>query len=55
VPFRALKKFVYTGKTSAEIARHFRVSRELVEYRLKVTRLWADYKSANTPASENQL
>jgi Zn-dependent peptidase ImmA (M78 family) len=55
VPYRALKKFVYTGKTSAEIARHFRVSRELVEYRLKVTRLWADYKSANTPASENQL
>jgi hypothetical protein len=55
VPFRALKKFVYSGKTSAEIARHFRVSRELVEYRLKVTRLWADYKSANTPASENQL
>ena len=55
VPFRALKKFVYTGKTSAEIARHFRVSRELVEYRLKVTRLWADYKSANTPANKNQL
>ena len=55
VPFRALKKFVYSGKTSTEIARYFRVSRELVEYRLKVTRLWADYKSANAPASENQL
>ena len=55
VPFRALKKFVCRGKTSVEIARHFRVSRELVEYRLKVTRLWADYKSTNTPASENQL
>jgi len=55
VPFRALKKFVYNGKRSEEIARHFRVSRELVEYRLKVTRLWADYKSANTPASKNQL
>ena len=51
VPFRALKKLVYIGKTSAEIARHFRVSRELVEYRLKVTRLWADYKSAHAPAS----
>lgn len=51
VPFRALKKFVYTGKTSADIARHFRVSRELVEYRLKVTRLWADYKSAHAPTS----
>ena len=51
VPFRALKKLVYIGKTSTEIARHFRVSRELVEYRLKVTRLWADYKSAHAPAS----
>jgi Zn-dependent peptidase ImmA (M78 family) len=51
VPFRSLKKFVYTRKTSAEIARHFRVSRELVEYRLKVTRLWVDYKSAHAPVS----
>ena len=49
VPFRSLKKFVYSRKTSAEIARHFRVSRELVEYRLKVTRLWVDYKSAHPP------
>lgn len=55
VPFRALKRLVYSGKTSAEIARHFRVSRELVEYRLKVTRLWSDYKSAHPPAGQNQL
>ncbi|HSE30716.1 MAG TPA: ImmA/IrrE family metallo-endopeptidase [Pyrinomonadaceae bacterium] len=55
VPFRALKKFIYARKTSAEIARHFRVSRELVEYRLKVTRLWADYKSAHAPVGEDQL
>ena len=45
VPFVALKKFVFTGKSAPDIARHFRVSRELVEYRLKVTRLWNDYKS----------
>lgn len=45
VPFAALKRFVYTGKSASDIARHFRVSRELVEYRLKVTRLWNDYKS----------
>jgi Zn-dependent peptidase ImmA (M78 family) len=45
VPFVALKRFVYSGKSAADIARHFRVSRELVEYRLKVTRLWNDYKS----------
>jgi hypothetical protein len=55
VPFRALKKLICLGKTAAEIARHFRVSRELVEYRLKVTRLWTDYKSAHAPAAENQL
>ena len=35
VPFAALRKFVLDGQTSLEIAKHFRVSRELVEYRLK--------------------
>lgn len=47
VPFSALRKFVFEGQTSAQIARHFRVSRELVEYRLKVTRLWSTYKAAH--------
>ena len=47
VPFSSLRKFVLQGKTSSEIARHFRVSRELVQYRLKVTRLWSLYKSAH--------
>jgi hypothetical protein len=45
VPYAALRRLVHQGKTSAEIARHFRVSRELVEYRTKVTRLWSLYKS----------
>jgi IrrE N-terminal-like domain len=45
VPFAALRRFVVSGRTSSEIGKHFRVSRELVEYRLKVTRLWATYKS----------
>jgi Zn-dependent peptidase ImmA (M78 family) len=53
VPFAALKRFVYRGKSAAEIARHFRVSRELVEYRLKVTRLWHDYK-ASTEQDHNR-
>jgi len=44
VPFSALRRFVEKGKTSREIARHFNVSRELVEYRLKVSRLWEEYK-----------
>ena len=45
VPYCGLRRFVLNGKSSLEIARHFRVSRELVEYRLKVTRLWKDYRS----------
>jgi IrrE N-terminal-like domain len=45
VPFAALRKFVVSGRTSIDIGKHFRVSRELVEYRMKVTRLWATYKS----------
>jgi IrrE N-terminal-like domain len=45
VPFAALRKFVYTDRSATEIARHFRVSKELVEYRLKVTHLWSEYKN----------
>ena len=44
VPYLALKRFVEEGKTSAEIARHFGVSRALVEYRIKISRLWMIYK-----------
>lgn len=44
VPFTSLKRFVYDGKTIAEIARHFNVSRPLVEYRIKISRLWDAYK-----------
>ncbi len=43
VPYSALRDFVRSGKTSREIAKHFNVSRELVEYRLKVSRLWKLY------------
>jgi transposase len=32
------------SRTSREIAQHFNVSRELIEYRIKVSRLWAEYK-----------
>lgn len=44
VPYSALRRMVGQGKTSREIAEHFNVSRELVEYRIKVSRLWNDYK-----------
>lgn len=46
VPYIALRRFVLEGQTSLEIAKHFRVSRELVEYRMKVTRLWRIYRDA---------
>lgn len=43
VPYSALKRFVDEGKTSAQIARHFNVSRALVEFRIKISRLWDAY------------
>jgi hypothetical protein len=45
VPYAALRRFVLRGRTSREIAQHFNVSRDLVEYRMKVSRLWQDYKA----------
>lgn len=47
VPYSSLRRSILKGETSAQIAKHFRVSRELVEYRLKVTRLWRTYNSAH--------
>jgi len=44
VPYLALKRYVEEGKTSAEIARHFGVSRALVEFRIKISKLWNRYK-----------
>src|SRR5437870_4584882 len=44
VPYEALHRMVSQGESANEIARHFRVSRQLVEYRLKVTHLWSNYK-----------
>lgn len=47
VPYTALVKFLREGKTSREIARHFGVSRDLVDYRLRVSRLWDEYSRYN--------
>ena len=44
VPYASLKRLLLQGKTSRDIAAHFRVSRELVDYRMKVTHLWREYK-----------
>ena len=45
VPYAALRKLVLDARTADQIARRFRVSRQLVEYRIKVTHLWSAYKS----------
>ena len=45
VPYTALKRMVNEGKTVSEIARHFQVSKPLVEFRIKVSRLWELYST----------
>jgi hypothetical protein len=45
VPYAALRQLVLDARTADQIARRFRVSRQLVEYRIKVTHLWSAYKS----------
>jgi uncharacterized protein DUF955 len=52
VPFGSLRKRVYMGRSADQISRRFHVSRELVEYRLKVTRLWQIYKLAHPPTQK---
>lgn len=44
IPYFSLKQAVAAGLNSDVIARRYGVSRELIEYRMKVCRLWADYK-----------
>jgi hypothetical protein len=44
VPYLALKRYVEDGRSAAEIARHFGVSRALVEFRIKISKLWDLYK-----------
>jgi hypothetical protein len=48
IPYAALRRFVSSGHSATQIAQHFRVSRQLVEYRIKVTHLWQLYKGAST-------
>ena len=46
VPFTAVKRMVLEGRTIREIARHFGVSPALVEFRIKVSRLWDQYATS---------
>jgi hypothetical protein len=52
IPYAALRRLVKAGRRADQIARHFRVSRQLVEYRIKVTHLWQEYKDASTTRPE---
>jgi hypothetical protein len=53
VPYAALRQLVFEGRTAEQIARRFRVSRQLVEYRIKVTHLWAAYKTASAARTQH--
>ena len=53
VPYAALRRLVWAGRTAEEIARRFRVSMPLAEYRIKVTHLWAAYKGVSTATTQH--
>ncbi|MFY9621786.1 MAG: ImmA/IrrE family metallo-endopeptidase [Pyrinomonadaceae bacterium] len=53
VPYAALRRLVLAGRSAEEIARRFRVSRPLAEYRIKVTHLWAAYKGASAATTQH--
>lgn len=53
VPYGALRRLVVSGRTAQEIARHFRVSRQLAEYRIKVTHLWVEYQRTSAARTEH--
>jgi hypothetical protein len=44
VPYVSLRRMLANGKAVKEIAAHFHVSTSLVEYRMKVTKLWRVYR-----------
>lgn len=44
VPYSGLKELILEGRTVREIARHFGVSSALVEFRIKISRLWVEYE-----------
>jgi len=44
IPYFSLRHAVAAGMPADKIARRFLVSRDLVQYRIKVCRLWTEYK-----------
>jgi hypothetical protein len=53
VPYAALRRMVAAGRTATEIARRFGVSRQLAQYRIKVTHLWSEYKNISGSRAEH--
>lgn len=53
LPYAALGRMVREGRAADEIGRRFRVSRQLAEYRIKVTHLWPLYKSISASRIEH--
>jgi hypothetical protein len=52
VPYLALKRYVEDGRSAAKIARHFGVSRALVEFRIKISKLWEMYKERQVDSEQ---
>src|SRR5690242_4585596 len=55
VPYASLKRMLLQGKTAKEIGLHFHVSRELVAYRMKVTRRWREFKEDLTQRHKDAM
>jgi hypothetical protein len=53
IPYAALRQLVFEGRTAEQIARRFRVSCQLAEYRIKVTHLWQFYKGASASRAQH--
>jgi len=53
VPYAALRRMVIAGRSGKDIARRFGVSRQLAEYRIKVTHLWPEYKRVSASRAEH--
>jgi hypothetical protein len=48
VPYSGLRKLIKQGMAMPDIARHYQVSLQLIEFRIKVTKLWDLYKEKNS-------
>jgi Zn-dependent peptidase ImmA (M78 family) len=52
LPYAPLHAALHSGTSARRIAKRYRVSKELVEYRIKITLLWRLYKRAPSPKND---